>query len=191
MRSQLRPAFMALIMLTVITGLIYPAIVTGIAKIAFTDKAEGSLVGSDEKVVGSELIGQQFTDPKYFWPRSSATSPMPYNAAAASGSNLSSTNPAQLEVIQQRVAALQAANPENHEPVPIDLVTASGSGLDPHISVAAARYQARRVARLRKMSTSEMESLVQHNTEGLTLGVLGDERVNVLKLNLALDARVQ
>ena len=187
MCSQLRPALVSLILLTVITGLIYPAIVTGVAKVAFAGKASGSIVMVNGKPAGSELIGQPFSDPKYFWSRPSATSPVPYAGENGSGSNLGPINSALIDAVKQRITVLRAADPQNQRAIPVDLVTASASGLDPHISVAAAEYQAARVARVRGMSTEKVEQFVEQSKEGRTLGVLGDERVNVLQLNLALD----
>ena len=186
--NHVRAAVVSLLAFTAITGVAYPLVVTGIAQVAFPFQANGSLIVKDGKVVGSELIGQPFDDPKYFWSRPSATSPFPYNAAASSGSNLSPTNPALVKAVQERVAALRAADPGNDAPVPVDLVTASGSGLDPHISPAAAQYQVARVARARKLDPEAVQSLVARETEGRWLGILGEPRVNVLKLNLALDA---
>ena len=171
-----------LVVLTVVTGIAYPLLVTGIAQVAFRDKANGSLIRKDGKVVGSRLIGQPFSDPKYFWSRPSATSPMPYNAASSSGSNLGPTNPALLEAVKERVSKLAAT------PVPGDLVTASGSGLDPHISPAAAEYQIARIAKTRSIPEAQLRELVRAHTEGRQLGILGEPRVNVLELNLALDA---
>lgn len=188
MKEHLRPALTMLLVLTLLTGVIYPLIVTGLAQILFPRQANGSLIVRDGKLIGSELIGQYFNEPKYFWSRPSATSPFPYNAAASSGSNLGPTNPALIERIKARVAALRAADPGNDRPVPVDLVTASGSGLDPHISPAAAVYQAHRVARMRGVEERQVKDLVGHYTEGRQFGVLGEPRVNVLKLNLALDA---
>ena len=187
MRAQIRPALMALLIFTVLTGLVYPLVVTGIAQLIFPRQANGSLIVQNGQTVGSSLIGQQFTDPKYFWGRLSATGPYPYNASASSGSNLGPTNPALLNEVKARIAALQAADPGNTQPIPVDLVTSSGSGLDPDISVAAALYQLPRVARLRGLSESAVRSLVDKYTKGRTLGFLGEPRVNVLQLNLALD----
>ncbi|MGD0751055.1 MAG: potassium-transporting ATPase subunit KdpC [Anaerolineales bacterium] len=187
MRSQIRPALMALLIFTVLTGLLYPLVVTGIAQLAFPHQANGSLIIVNGKTVGSTMIGQQFTDPKYFWGRLSATGPYPYNAASSSGSNLGPTNPALLDEVKARIAALKAADPGNTQLIPVDLVTSSGSGLDPNISVAAALYQLPRIARLRGLSESAVRTLVDQYTQGRTLGFLGEPRVNVLQLNLALD----
>jgi K+-transporting ATPase ATPase C chain len=187
MKEHLRPALTMLLALTLLTGVMYPLIVTGLAQILFPQQANGSLIVRDGKVIGSELIGQHFDDPKYFWSRPSATSPFPYNAAASSGSNLGSTNPVLIEAVKTRVAALRAADPGNEAPVPVDLVTASGSGLDPHISPAAALYQAHRVARVRGLQERQVEDLVRKFTQGRQFGLLGEPRVNVLKLNLTLD----
>lgn len=174
-------------MLSMLTGIVYPLAVTGIAQIAFPSKANGSMVYKGGQIVGSELIGQSFTDPKYFWGRPSATSPFPDNAMSSGGSNLGPTNPALADAVKGRAAALIAADPGNTSPIPVDLVTASGSGLDPHISPVAATYQAARVARARGMSEDKVKELIAKNTEGRWLGLLGEERVNVLKLNLDLD----
>ena len=187
MFTQLRPAIVSFLLLTVVTGVLYPAVVTGISKALFREKAEGSLIVRNDRVIGSELIGQAFASPKYFWSRPSATSPVPYNASAGSGSNLGPSNSALADAVKVRVAALQAADPGNNAPVPLDLVTASASGLDPHISPAAAEYQVNRVARARGISPDEVRKLVQSATESRTFNVLGEERVNVLRLNLALD----
>ncbi len=189
MLAYCRPAIVSLVVLTVVTGVVYPLIVTGIAQLVFPAQANGSLVTKDGKVVGSALIGQPFDDPKYFWGRPSATSPFSYNAGASSGSNLSPTNPALVTAVQGRVDALRAADPGNTAPVPVDLVTASGSGLDPHISPAAALYQVPRVAKARGLSLDAVRRLVEQHTEGRLLGVLGEPRVNVLALNLALDGK--
>jgi K+-transporting ATPase ATPase C chain len=189
MLAQVRPAIVSLIVLTVITGVIYPLIVTGIAQAVFPFQANGSLIIKDGKAVGSALIGQPFDDPKYFWGRPSATSPFADNAASSSGSNLSPTNPDLIKAVQGRVDALRGADPGNTAPVPVDLVTASGSGLDPHISPAAALYQVSRVARERKLDPQAVRQLVDRHTEGRFLGILGEPRVNVLALNLVLDGR--
>ena len=189
MSSHIRPAFVLLVALSVLTGLVYPAVVTGIAQLVFPRQANGSLIVKDGKVVGSSLIGQPFDDPKYFWGRPSATSPFPYNAASSSGSNQGPTNPALAEAVKGRIEALRAADPDNKAPVPVDLVTASGSGLDPHISPAVALYQVHRVAKARKLDEAAVQRLVEQHTEGRQLGFLGEPRVNVLALNLALDGR--
>ena len=189
MLSQLRPALMVLLLLTLVTGVAYPLLVTGIAQVVFPSQAQGSLIVMDGKVVGSRLIGQPFDDPKYFWSRPSATSPFADNAGSSSGSNLSPTNPDLIKAVQGRVDALRAADPGNTTPVPVDLVTASGSGLDPHISPAAALYQVSRVARVRKLDPAAVRQLVDQHTEARSLGFLGEPRVNVLALNLALDKR--
>jgi len=189
MLAHIRPAIVLLILLSAVTGIAYPAVVTVIAQVLFPHQANGSLIAKDGKVVGSELIGQPFDDPKYFWGRPSATTPFGYNAAASSGSNQSPTNPDLIKAVQSRVDALRAADPGNTAPVPVDLVTASGSGLDPHITPAAALYQIQRVARARKMDVAAVRELVEANTEGRWLGLLGERRVNVLALNLALDGK--
>jgi K+-transporting ATPase ATPase C chain len=189
MLTHLRAALVSLAVLTVISGVVYPLVVTGIAQVIFPSQANGSLIVKDGKVVGSALIGQPFDDPKYFWSRPSATSPFSYNAGASSGSNLSPTNPALVKAVQDRVDALRAADPGNKAPVPVDLVTASGSGLDPHISPAAALYQVPRVARERRLDPEVVRQLIDRHTDGRSLGFLGEPRVNVLALNVALDAR--
>jgi len=189
MLAHLRPAIVSLILLSVVTGLAYPALVTVIAQLVFPYQANGSLIVKDGKTMGSALIGQPFDDPKYFWSRPSATSPFGYNAGASSGSNLGPTNPALIEAVKGRVDALRAADPGNTAPVPVDLVTASGSGLDPHISPAAALYQVARVAKARKLEPDAVRQLVDRHTEGRQLGFLGEPRVNVLELNLALDGK--
>lgn len=180
-------AFRVLLVLSVVTGVAYPLVVTGIAQLVFPEQANGSLIESGGKVVGSALIGQPFSDPKYFWSRPSATSPMPYNGGSSSGSNQGPTNPALKEAVEGRVKALREAGADPNQPVPVDLVTASGSGLDPHISPAAAEYQVTRVAKLRNMPEDAVRKLVAENTESRQLGIMGEPRVNVLKLNLALD----
>jgi K+-transporting ATPase ATPase C chain len=186
--SALRPALVLLLLFTVLTGGLYPALVTAAAQALFPVQANGSLIENDGRVQGSRLIGQPFTSPRYFWSRPSATSPVPYNAAASSGSNLGPLNPALADAVKQRIEALRAADPDNKEKVPVDLVTASGSGLDPHISPAAARYQTNRVARARGLDPARVSALVSEHIEGRTVGILGEPRVNVLTLNLALDA---
>jgi K+-transporting ATPase ATPase C chain len=188
MKNLIRPAVTLFLLLSALTGIVYPLAVTGAAKVAFPVQAAGSLiVDKSGKLVGSALIGQNFSDPGHFWSRPSATSPMPYNAAGSTGSNLGPSNPALLEAVKGRAEALKAADPGNTAPVPVDLVTASGSGLDPHISVAAANYQAARVARARGLPPQAVETLIAQHSEGPTLGFLGEPRVNVLALNLALD----
>jgi potassium-transporting ATPase KdpC subunit len=189
MRAHLRPALVILVLMTLITGVGYPLVVTGIAQTLFRAQANGSLIVKDGKPVGSTLIGQPFDDPRYFWSRPSATSPFADNAGASSGSNLSPTNPDLVKAVQGRVDVLRAADPGNTAPVPVDLVTASGSGLDPHISPAAALYQVRRVAKARKLDPEAVRQLVERHTEGRFLGFLGEPRVNVLTLNLALDGK--
>ena len=191
MRTQFRPALVSLVALTLITGLLYPLVVTGIAQMLFPRQANGSLILINGRPVGSSLIGQPFDVPKYFWGRPSATSPFPYNAAASSGSNLGPTNDALIKAVQARIDALKAADHDNPLYLPVDLVTASGSGLDPHISPAAAEYQVRRIARVRRMDETVVRQLVAQHTEGRQLGVLGEPRVNVLMLNLALDTHMK
>ncbi len=188
MNSPLRPALTLFILLSLITGLAYPLAVTGIARAAFPAQANGSLIMRDGRPVGSALIGQAFSDPKHFWGRPSATSPMPYNAANSGGSNQGPMNPALSEAVRSRIAALRAADPGNTAPVPVDLVTASASGLDPHISRAAADYQVARVARARGLTRATVQALVERHTEQPLLGFLGEPRVQVLRLNLDLDA---
>lgn len=188
MSKLVRQSLLMLVLLTVLTGVAYPLVVTGLAQALFHRQANGSLVMKDGKAVGSTLIGQQFSDPKYFWGRLSATTPNPYNGGSSSGSNLGPTNPALTEAAKQRIAALRAVDPGNTAPVPVDLVTASASGLDPEISPAAAQYQVARVARLRGLPVARVAALVAAHTRGRQLGVLGEPRVNVLQLNLALDA---
>jgi len=187
MFAQFLPAVRMLVVLSVLTGVAYPLLVTGVAQLVFPREANGSLIESGGKSVGSTLIGQPFSDPKYFWSRPSATSPQPYNAMASSGSNLGPRNPALADAVKDRVKALHDADPGNGAPVPVDLVTASASGLDPEISLAAAEYQLPRVARARAIPDEKLRALVAANTSGRTLGVLGEPRVNVLSLNLALD----
>ena len=187
MKTLFRPALTLFVLLSVITGLIYPLLVTGISQALFPAQAAGSLILRDGKPVGSRLIGQNFTDPKYFWGRPSATSPQPYNAAASGGSNLGPLNPALQEAVAVRVKTLREADLGNTAQVPVDLVTASASGLDPQISPAAANYQAVRVARVRGLPLDVVQTLVVQQTEGRQWGVFGEPRVNVLELNLALD----
>ena len=187
MFASMLPALRMLAVLTVLTGIVYPLVVTGIAQVVFPRTAGGSLIVDAGKAVGSDLIGQPFDDPKYFWGRPSATSPMAYNGASSSGSNQGPRNPALADAVRDRIAALRNADPGNTAPVPVDLVTASGSGLDPHISVAAADYQTARVAKARNMNIDQVRTLIAENTTGRTFGVLGEPRVNVLMLNRALD----
>lgn len=189
MLSHVRAAVVSLVVFTVVTGIAYPLVITGIAQLVFPHQATGSLIVKDGKSAGSRLIGQPFDDPKYFWSRPSATSPFGYNAGASAGSNLSPTNADLIKTVQGRVDALRAADPGNTAPVPVDLVTASGSGLDPDISPAAALYQVGRVAKARKLDEAVVRSLVAQYTQGRQLGLFGEPRVNVLALNLALDSR--
>jgi K+-transporting ATPase ATPase C chain len=191
MLKELKPAFLIFIALSVITGVVYPGVVTGLAQLAFNSQANGSLVERDGKAVGSELLGQSFSSPQYFWSRPSATGFVLNNGAVFSGSNLGPINPNLEAAVKDRIAALRSADPENEKPVPVDLVTASGSGLDPHISPAAAEFQVERVARARAMEASRVRALVAQATEGRTFGLLGEPRVNVLQLNLALDEKPQ
>jgi K+-transporting ATPase ATPase C chain len=186
-RNQLRPALILFLTLVLVTGLFYPLVITGLAQVIFPYQANGSLIINNNQVIGSELIGQQFTDPRYFWGRLSATGDHPYNASASGGSNYSVLNPNLESQVRDRLAALEAAEPNNQQAVPVDLVTTSGSGLDPNISIAAARYQASRVARLRGLSIDQVLALIDQHTEDRVLGFLGEPRVNVLELNLALD----
>ncbi len=187
MLKELKPALILFVLLSVVTGLLYPGLVTGIAQAVFPAEANGSLIVSDGKVVGSRLIGQNFADPRHFWGRPSATAPMPYNAASSGGSNQGPLNPALEEAVKARIEALKASDPGQTAPIPVDLVTASASGLDPHISVAAARWQAPRIARQRGLPEAAVHLLIGHHTEGRQWGILGEPRVNVLALNLALD----
>ena len=186
--ASIRPALVLFLLLTMVTGLLYPLLVTVAAQVLFPSRAAGSLLMRDGRAVGSRLIGQSFGDPRYFWSRPSATAPQPYNGTASTGSSLGPLNPTLLDAAKARVAALRAADPGNDAPVPIDLVTASGSGLDPEISLAAANYQAARVARARGLALERVQALIAQHTEGRLLGVLGEPRVDVLELNLALDA---
>jgi K+-transporting ATPase ATPase C chain len=188
MLRQLKTALIFLAIFTVITGILYPLFVTGIAQTIFHRQADGSLIEENGVNVGSELIGQPFSDPEYFWGRLSATASFPYNAAASSGSNYGPSNPALLDAVQIRLDALKAIDPGNSQPIPVDLVTFSASGLDPDISVAAANYQIKRVARYRGLNEKQVSALVSQFTKGRQFGILGEPRVNVLKLNLALDA---
>jgi len=183
----LRRSIVSLLLMVVATGVVYPLAVTGIGHVAFPRRSHGSLIVRDGRIVGSELIGQPFSDPKYFWPRPSATGPVPYNAGASSGSNLGPTNPKLVEAVQERVASLKAADPDNRLSVPVDLVTASGSGLEAYISPAAAEYQVSRVARARGLAAEQVLQLVRENTWGRQWGFLGQPRTNVVTLNLALD----
>jgi K+-transporting ATPase ATPase C chain len=183
----IRPAVSLLVLMTIILGLGYPLVITGLTKIAFPRQAEGSLIYRDGKLIGSTLIGQSFSDPKYFWGRPSATTPQPYNGLASSGSNLGPLNPALLDQVKANIKALHDADPDNQRLVPVDLVTASASGLDPQISPAAARYQAARVARARNLSLAQVEALIKSHQRGRLFGFIGERRINVLELNLALD----
>lgn len=187
MVASLRPTLVLLALFSLLTGVVYPGVVTGIAQAAFHEQANGSLIRVDGRVVGSELIGQAFSDPRYFWGRPSATSPFGYNGASSSGSNLGPSSPALAEAVKARVDALRNADPDNRDPVPIDLVTASASGLDPHISPAAALFQAGRVARARGLTEERVRALVHRQIESPALGLIGEPRVHVLRLNLALD----
>lgn len=190
MSSILRPALVLFCVLSVLCGLLYPAAVTGIGRVAFPHQAEGSLVDVGGKAVGSTLIGQPFSAPRYFWGRPSSTTPMPDNAAGSGGSNQGPTNPALADAVKERVAALTAADPANRARVPVDLVTASGSGLDPEISLAAAEYQAHRVAAARNMPEQQVRALIDAHRRDRVLGLFAEPRVNVLALNLALDGKV-
>ena len=187
MKSDLRACLILFVLLTGLTGIVYPAVVTLVAQGAFPHQANGSVLERNGKAVGSELIGQPFDDPRYFWGRPSATDPTPYNAASSNGSNLGPTNPDLLTTVHKRVEAIQKAHPDQTGAVPVDLVTSSGSGLDPHISVAAAEYQVMRIAKARGLSPDAVHRLIAEHTEGRTVGLLGEPRVNVLQLNLALD----
>lgn len=188
MLTLIRNAFVMLLLMTVLTGAAYPLVATGLAQAIFPAQSNGSLVMKDGKAVGSSLIGQSFTEPKYFWGRPSATTPMADNGASSTGSNLGPTNPALTDAVKQRIDALRTADPGNDAPVPVDLVTASGSGLDPEISPAAAQYQLMRVAKARGVEPAKVQQLVVQATTGRQFGLLGEPRVNVLQLNLALDA---
>jgi K+-transporting ATPase ATPase C chain len=188
MLKQLKISILATLVLTVVTGFVYPLVMTGLSQVLFPRQANGSLIYKDGKAVGSHLIGQPFDDPKYFWSRLSATGPQPYNASNSSGSNLGPTNPALLQEVQGRIDALKKADPDNHEPIPVDLVTSSASGLDPHITPAAAQYQVKRIARVRNLPESAVQDLIAKHTTGRFLGLLGESVVNVLELNLDLDS---
>jgi potassium-transporting ATPase KdpC subunit len=183
----IRPAVTLLVLMTLILGIVYPLVITGVARVAFPHQAEGSLIYKDGTLIGSTLIGQSFSDPKYFWGRPSATSPQPYNGLASSGSNLGPLNPALLDAVKANAKALHDTDPHNQRPIPVDLVTASASGLDPDISPAAAHYQAGRVARARKLPPAQIEALIKEHEQGRLFGLIGERRVNVLELNLALD----
>jgi K+-transporting ATPase ATPase C chain len=183
----IRPAISLLVLMTILLGIVYPLVITGVAKVAFPRRAEGSLIYKDGNLIGSTLIGQSFSDPKHFWGRPSATSPQPYNAVASSGSNLGPVNSALLDQVKANAKALHDADPQNHQLIPVDLVTASESGLDPEISPAAAFYQAARVARVRSLSVAQVEALIKTHERGRLLGFIGERRINVLELNLALD----
>lgn len=187
MRTQFRPAIVSIAIFTILTGVLYPLVITGIAQVIFPHQANGSLIIQNGQVVGSNLIGQSFDDPRYFWGRLSATAPYPYNASSSTGSNLGPTNPALTDEVKARIAALKAADPTNNSPIPVDLVTSSGSGLDPNISVAAALYQVPRVAKARRLSEETILTLINRYTVKRQFGVLGEPRINVLELNLALD----
>jgi K+-transporting ATPase ATPase C chain len=189
MNTILRPALMLFVLLSAITGIVYPLAVTGATKAFFLEQATGSLIVRDGVTVGSTLIGQNFTDPKHFWGRPSATAPMPYNGSASGGANQGPLNPALVEAVKDRIAVLRAADPESTVPVPVDLVTASASGLDPDISPASAHYQAPRIARLRDLPIDQVEQLIDAHTLAPLWGLFGEARVNVLALNLALDAQ--
>lgn len=185
----LRPGFSLIVLMTLVTGIIYPLIITGASKVAFATEARGSLVERDGRLIGSRLIGQNFTDPKYFWGRPSATSPQPYNGTASGGSNLGPLNPALIDKVKANAKALREADPANSAPIPVELVTASTSGLDPDISPAAAYYQAGRVAQTRKIPLDELRALIAAHRREPLLGVLGEPTINVLELNMALDQR--
>jgi potassium-transporting ATPase KdpC subunit len=187
MRLLLRRSVVSLLLMVVITGVIYPLMVTAIGRVVFPHQSHGSLIVWEGEIAGSELIGQPFDDPKYFWPRPSATGPVPYNAGASAGSNLGPNNPKLVQAVKERVAKLRAADPNNNLPIPVDLVTASGSGLEAYISPAAAQYQTSRVARTRGLAAEQVQQLVRENTRGRQWGLLGQPRTNVVTLNLALD----
>jgi potassium-transporting ATPase KdpC subunit len=188
MNNILRPVLVIFTALALVTGVAYPLLVTGIAQVLFRDEASGSVIERDGKPIGSALLGQPFSSPRYFWGRPSATGPQPYHGGASTGTNQATTNPALADAVTARVAALHAADPDNTAPVPVDLVTASGSGLDPHISLAAAEYQVARVARARGLDPARVRVIIESVREGRSFGILGEPRVNVLELNLAIDA---
>jgi K+-transporting ATPase ATPase C chain len=183
----IRPAISLLLMMTVLLGIVYPLVITGVAKVVFPRQADGSLIYKDGRLIGSTLIGQSFSDPKYFWGRPSATSPQPYNGLASSGSNVGPLNPALLDGVKANAKALHDADPDNRRPIPVDLVSASASGLDPEISPAAAHYQAARVARARNLPVEQVEALIRAHEQGRLLGFIGEPRINVLAVNLAID----
>ncbi len=185
--KHLRTAAISIVLFSILTGLFYPLVITGIAQLIFPSKANGSLLRRDGKIVGSSLIGQPFSDPKYFWSRPSGTSPYQYNAGASGATNSGPLNPALLAEVNQRISDLKRVDSLNNQPIPVDLVTSSGSGLDPHISIAAALYQLPRVARIRHLTVEQVRTMVDENTEGRFLGFIGEAGVNVLRLNLALD----
>lgn len=187
-RQYIKPAFISFVLLTIITGIIYPLFVTGIAQGLFHGQANGSIIYKNGKATGSSLIGQPFDDPKYLWGRVSSTSPVPFNAASSSGSNLGPLNHALIDAVESRIKVLKAADPDNTNPVPVDLVTSSASGLDPHISLAAAYYQVARIAKARGLSENAVKAVVNRNTSGRFLGLIGEPVVNVLKTNLDLDS---
>lgn len=187
MFTMIRNTFMSLLLFTLLTGLVYPLAVTGIAQVVFPDQANGNIITKNGKAIGSSLLGQQFDDPKYFWGRLSATTPYPYNGGSSSGSNRGTNNPDQVKAVQERITALRSADPDNTAKIPVDLATASGSGLDPHISPAAAEYQVKRVAKIRGLDEAKVKAVVAAYTEPRQFGILGEPRVNVLNLNLALD----
>ena len=189
MPTMIKNSLLSLLLFTLITGIIYPLVVTGIAQVIFPSQANGSIITQNGKLVGSKLLGQEFSDPKYFWGRLSATTPYPYNGGSSTGSNYGPNNPDLMKAAQARIDALHAADPGNTTAIPVDLVTASGSGLDPHISIAAAEYQVRRVAKARRVDDAVVHELVAGQTEGRWLGLFGEPVVNVLALNLALDTR--
>jgi potassium-transporting ATPase KdpC subunit len=184
----IRPAVSLLALMTILLGVVYPLVITGVAKMAFPRRAEGSLIYQDSKLVGSTLIGQSFSDPRYFWGRPSATTPQPYNGLASTPSNLGPLNPALIDAVKANAKALHDADPDNRQPIPVDLVTASASGLDPEISLAAAEYQAARVARARHLELARVEALIKTHQRERLFGLIGERRINVLELNLALDA---